>query len=101
MASRSCSSGTMTSIIFSDSFTRTRMISAGWRALHTNFAGSSSHAMMSILSPRSSCTTLWTRDPFIPTHAPTGSTSRSFDFTAILVRNPGSLATLRMVTTPS
>ena len=32
---------------------------------------------MSIFSPRSSWTTAWTREPFMPTHAPTGSTSRS------------------------
>ncbi len=101
IASRSCSSGTITSMVFSFSFTSTRMISAGWRALQTNFAGSSSQAMMSIRSPRSSWTTLWTRDPFMPTQAPTGSTSRSLERTAIFVRKPGSRATLRMETTPS
>ncbi len=47
---------------------------------------------MSIFSPRSSCTTAWTREPFMPTQAPTGSTSRSRDDTAILARAPGSRA---------
>src|SRR5207247_4096225 len=45
------------------------------------------HAMMSIFSPRSSRTTAWTREPFIPTQAPTGSTARSREATAILVRS--------------
>ena len=37
---------------------------------------SSSQGTMSIFSPRSSCTTACTRLPFMPTQAPTGSTSR-------------------------
>jgi hypothetical protein len=37
--------------------------------------GSSLHGMMSIFSPCSSCTTAWTRLPFMPTQAPTGSMS--------------------------
>ena len=56
---------------------------------------------MSIFSPRSSCTTAWTRLPFIPTQAPTGSTSPSREETAILARPPGSRAAASMTTTPS
>jgi hypothetical protein len=41
-------------------------------ALQTKRAGSRSNGTMSIFSPRSSCTTAWTREPFMPTHAPTG-----------------------------
>ena len=41
------------------------------------------------------------REPFIPTHAPTGSTSRSRDITAILARSPGSRTAPRMTTVPS
>jgi hypothetical protein len=56
---------------------------------------------MSIFSPRSSCTTACTREPFMPTQAPTGSTSPSREVTAILLRDPGSRATLTMRTMPS
>jgi hypothetical protein len=56
---------------------------------------------MSMRSPRSSCTTACTRLPFIPTHAPTGSTSESRDTTAIFERPPGSRAADRIVTMPS
>ncbi len=56
---------------------------------------------MSIFSPRSSCTTAWTRLPFMPTQAPTGSTSWSREETAILARPPGSRAAASMTTTPS
>ena len=45
--------------------------------------------MMSIFSPRSSRMIDCTRMPFMPTHAPTLSTSRSRLETAILVRSPG------------
>src|SRR5262249_50039248 len=51
--------------------------------------------------PRSSCTTACTRLPFMPTQAPTGSTSPSRLATAILVRPPGSRATASITTTPS
>ena len=43
---------------------------------------------MSIFSPRSSRMMACTRVPFIPTHAPTGSTSRSREKTATS-RDPG------------
>ncbi len=56
---------------------------------------------MSIFSPRSSCTTAWTREPFMPTQAPTGSTSGSRLDTAILARLPGSRAAVSMRTMPS
>jgi hypothetical protein len=55
----------------------TRAISAGAMALHTKRAGSRSYGTMSMRSPRSSCTTACTREPFTPTQAPTGSTSDS------------------------
>ena len=45
-------------------------------------------------SPRSSATTMRTRLPFGPTHAPTGSRPGSRLETAILLRRPGSRATL-------
>jgi hypothetical protein len=78
----------------------TRVTSAGASALHTKRAGSSSKGTMSIFSPRSSWTTAWTRLPFMPTQAPTGSTSRSRR-TAILERAPGSRAHASIRTMPS
>src|SRR6185437_14739076 len=54
--------------------------------------------MMSIFSPRSSRMIDCTRMPFIPTHAPTGSTSLSRDTTAIFVRSPASRAMARIST---
>ena len=56
---------------------------------------------MSIFSPRSSLTTMRTRAPLAPTHAPTGSTCGSLDPTAIFVRWPGSRAHDLISTTPS
>jgi hypothetical protein len=49
-------------------------------------AGSVFHGMMSIFSPRSSETTIRTREPRGPTHAPTGSTPWACDSTAIFER---------------
>src|ERR687888_418439 len=57
--------------------------------------------MMSIFSPRSSETTMRTREPRGPTHAPTGSTPCACDSTAIFERYPGSRATPRISTSPS
>ena len=57
----------------SSSSSTTRLTVAGWSALTTKVAVSSLHGMMSIFSPCSSCTTAWTRLPFMPTQAPTGS----------------------------
>ena len=101
MATDKYSSGTITSIDRLTSSITTREISAGARALHTNFAGSLRQGMISIFSPLNSWTTLWTRVPFIPTHAPTGSISESLDVTAIFARFPGSRAATIMVTMPS
>ena len=44
---------------------------------------------MSIFSPCSSWTTAWTRLPFMPTQAPTGSIELSWLITPILARLPG------------
>ncbi len=74
---------------------------AGDRALAAKIAGSSDHSMMSIFSPRNSRMIDCTRDPFMPTQAPTGSTSRSFEMTAILARSPGSRTAALMTTVPS
>ena len=57
-----------------------------------NTTGSSENSMMSIFSPRSSRMIDCTRMPFMPTQAPTLSTSRSRLCTAILVRSPASRA---------
>ncbi len=54
--------------------------------------------MMSIFSPRSSRMMDCTRMPFMPTQAPTLSTSRSRLNTAILVRSPASRAQALMAT---
>src|SRR5690606_30911387 len=54
--------------------------------------GFSFHTMMSMRSPDSSFETACTREPRMPTQAPTGSMRWSFDFTAILARWPGSRA---------
>ena len=45
--------------------------------------------MMSIFSPCSSPTTACTREPRMPTQAPTGSIEESREITAILAREPG------------
>ena len=55
-------------------------------AFATKRAGSSLYGMMSIFSPRSSETTMRTRDPRGPTHAPTGSTPSVCETTAIYER---------------
>src|SRR5918911_1564596 len=57
--------------------------------------------MMSIFSPRSSETTMRTREPRGPTQAPTGSTPSACETTAIFERYPGSRATLVISTRPS
>src|ERR1044071_2859923 len=93
MASDSLSSGTISSIVCVSASMSTRDTSAGAIALHTKRAGSGSHGTMSIFSPRSSCTTAWTREPLMPTQAPTGSTSASRLVRAIFEREPGSRAT--------
>jgi hypothetical protein len=64
-------------------------------------AASPDHWMMSIFSPWSSFTTACTREPRMPTQAPTGSMEESLETTAILAREPGSRATDFSSTTPS
>jgi hypothetical protein len=66
--------------------------SAGDIALITNCAGFSSQRMMSTRSPASSLDTACTREPRMPTQAPTGSMRLSLLRTAILARRPGSRA---------
>ena len=56
---------------------------------------------MSIFSPCSSCTTACTREPRMPTQAPTGSIELSRLITAILARLPGSRATALISMMPS
>jgi len=75
--------------------------SAGASALTTKVAMSGDHGMMSIFSPCSSLTTACTREPRMPTQAPTGSTDESREITAILARDPGSRATALTSTMPS
>jgi hypothetical protein len=78
MASDNCLSSTMTSITFSrSSVMDTRCTFAGLRALVTKLTVSSENSTMSIFSPRNSRMIACTRVPFMPTQAPTGSTSRS------------------------
>ena len=57
--------------------TETRVIRAGASALCAKVTRSSLYSTMSIFSPRSSRMIACTREPFMPTQAPTGSTSRS------------------------
>ena len=76
----------------------TREIFAGLSACVANTTGSSLNSMMSIFSPRNSRMMDCTRMPFMPTQAPTLSTSRSRLDTAILVRSPASRAQPLMTT---
>ena len=101
MAIERNSSGTITSMALFSSSIITLDISAGASALHTNFAGSICQGIISIFSPLSSCTTFCTRLPFIPTQAPTGSISESFEVTANFALIPGSRAAPIIVTIPS
>ena len=71
----------------------TFITSAGCSALTMKVAASADHGMMSIFSPCNSLTTAWTREPRMPTQAPTGSIEESLEITAILAREPGSRAT--------
>ncbi len=101
MASDSCSSGTTTSTRPSSSSITTLETSAGARALTIKVASSPDQGMMSIFSPCNSATTACTREPRMPTQAPTGSMELSLETTAILARLPGSRATARISMTPS
>ena len=75
--------------------------SAGAKALITNCAGSSAHLIISTRSPPISLDTLCTREPRIPTHAPTGSILLSCERTEIFARKPGSRAALNISIMPS
>ncbi len=86
IASASWSSGTITVASRVSSSTNTSRTRAGESALATKRAGSVFHGMMSIFSPRSSDTTMRTREPRGPTQAPTGSTPWTCDSTAIFER---------------
>ena len=93
IANESCDSSTMTSMCCtSGSTTFTRETLAGLRAQRTISKGSSMYSIMSIFSPRISRMIVCTRIPFMPTQAPTASTLRSRERTAILVRSPASRA---------
>ena len=76
----------------------TRLTLAGCSAFSAKVVISSLNSMMSIFSPRSSRMMDCTRMPFMPTQAPTGSTSLSRLMTAILVRSPASRAMARITT---
>ncbi len=73
IASESCSSGTTTSTRPASSSITTLVTSAGASAFTTKVAACGDQGMMSIFSPCSSCTTACTREPRMPTQAPTGS----------------------------
>src|SRR5258708_1632635 len=91
IARESCESSTITSSFFvSGSIICTRVTFAGLSAFCANATVSSLYGMMSIFSPRSSRMIDCTRMPFMPTHAPTGSTSLSRLITATLERSPAS-----------
>jgi hypothetical protein len=79
----------------------TRLTLAGESALITKVVASSFHSTMSIFSPRSSRMMDCTRVPFMPTQAPTGSTSFSRETTATLARSPASRTQPRIWTVPS
>ena len=96
MACDSFSSVTAMSMECESSSTTIDTTSAGAIALMTNCAGFSSYGMMSTRSPAISLDTACTREPRMPTHAPTGSMRLSLLFTAILARTPGSRAAPRI-----
>ncbi len=89
IACDSLSSETAMSIEWESSSTMMEVTSAGAMALMTNCALFSSKGMMSTRSPAISFETACTREPRMPTQAPTGSTRGSLLRTAILARTPG------------
>ena len=102
IAKDNCVSSTITSSCFSvRSAMETRLTLAGCNAFSANVVISSEYSIMSIFSPRNSRMIDCTRIPFMPTQAPTGSTSLSRLCTAILVRSPASRAIARTCTVPS
>src|SRR3989441_998394 len=100
MASDSWSSSTMAWTVFESGSENTRATRAGASASLAKRSGSGDQGTISIRSPPSSFTTACTREPFKPTHAPTGSMASSREATAILVRLPASRAVARISTTP-
>src|SRR5204863_487806 len=100
MACESFSSETAMSMLCESSSTTMDITSAGDMALITNCAGLSTWGMMSTRSPAISLETACTREPRMPTQAPTGSMRGSLLFTAILARTPGSRAAPRMWMSP-
>ena len=89
MACESFSSATAISMLCESSSTTIDCTSAGDMALMTNCAGLSSKGMMSTRSPAISFETACTREPRMPTQAPTGSMRGSLLRTAILARTTG------------
>ncbi len=77
---------------FFSSSTTIERTSAGFIALITKVAISSSQGIMSTRSSFNSLVTVWIREPRIPTQAPTGSRLGMLARTAILARDPGSRA---------
>ena len=100
MACDSRSSVTAMSIECASSSTTIDVTSAGCMALMTNCAMLSTHGMMSTRSPAISLDTACTRDPLMPTQAPTGSMRGSRLLTAIFARAPGSRAAPRIWMSP-
>ena len=78
---------------FSSSNSLTSITRAGESERETNTVGSCDQGTMSMRSPPSSRTMLWTREPLRPTHDPTASTRGSFENTEIFERAPASRAT--------
>ncbi len=101
MACARLSSDTAMSMLCVSSSTTIEATSAGAIALIANCATLSSQSTISIRSPPSSPETACTREPRIPTQAPTGSIRPSLVFTAILALDPGSRAAARISITPS
>ena len=87
--------------MFFSSYKKILLTSAGASALAKKVAWLSDQVTISIFSPCNSFTTAWTLEPLIPTQAPTGSIVESSVKTLILALEPGSLATLLTVITPS
>ena len=101
IASDNCLSGTTTFASFVSGSANANTTVAGDKAFSMKIPGFSSHSTISIFSPLNSSLIAVTRVPFIPTHAPTGSTSSLLDHTAILVLEPASLAIALISTVPS
>ena len=92
MACAKLSSSTAISMVWLSSSTMIEATSAGAMELMTSCAGLSSQRMISMRSLASSFDTTCTRDPRMPTHAPTGSIRPSLVLTTIFAREPGSRA---------